>query len=264
VALLLVTAPIFATENFLAVILPAPILIGVVYPLLLWLRSLFCRHNVGSNHPGKSPPHTSPPPPLPSPRRSSLGELDEDVTVYLVSVARLCAALRTRQASDVLRELYSPGVGALISAVTVGALRSRSSFEDGADELGGVARRFALVSYRQEYDAADGTTMDAASLASIGHRLHRRGSGHRRPVVRCVDLCASLPSLPHTLQFRRTLSFSACASAQPAPPHPPFDRRAPPETHARSADSRCRQDRRCTVPSSALLCDARGGDDECR
>jgi len=167
VAVLVVVLPPVLFQTWLAVLLPVPIyLCGAC--LILWYRG--CIQDKVDEQPPEEEVKK------PEVRRSLINSrldqtarsAEQSTTLLVVPVAKLRDALRARGASDVLSELYWPVRSPLLTAVTVGDTRT-GEFEP--------CRRFALVSYRQEYSAVDGATMDAGTLASVVDVAEAAGIG---------------------------------------------------------------------------------------
>jgi hypothetical protein len=140
--------PAFCSPRFIMVLLPGPLVVGGLYPALLWLRSFAVG---GANVIVADPPAQA----VPSSPATGTGTGTAAYTappeLTVVDVASLQQALSKRHAEDVLQELFRPERSPLLKQV------------DGALEC------FALVSYRQQREVGDDnhTTMDAAALRSV-------------------------------------------------------------------------------------------------
>jgi hypothetical protein len=159
-AWLLMFVPAICCPRFIMVLLPGPLVIGGLYPALLYLRSCAVVGANGSVIFTEPPSQAAPSSPangtatsqaVPSSPATGTAAYTAPPELTVVDVASLRDALSKRHADDVLEELFRPQRSPLLKQV------------DGALEC------FALVSYRQQREVGgdNHTTMDAAALRSV-------------------------------------------------------------------------------------------------
>jgi hypothetical protein len=155
VSFMAVLVPVLLHPTFLSLVLPIMMVISSS-ALLLWCRDLAC-DTVAAEPPSALTEGQSP-------IRRLNRQHEERVALHVVSTAKLRAALRQRSANSLLRELCgNPDSDHLLLDRIIVGRQPSSGTAVGIDQ----APPFGLISYRQEYDAADGTTMDGTALESI-------------------------------------------------------------------------------------------------
>lgn len=138
-----VIVPVVLRPGFVIAVVPSVVMVGVVFPLLLWLRMKPAEEVTGLS--ARQPQVDA------VASRQSQAEMANEAgetTINVIAVDALREALRTRPAKDVLQQLFSSEAHDLLRTVPA------------------ASTSFALVSYRQERHD-DGTTLDAQALQSV-------------------------------------------------------------------------------------------------